>query len=187
MSPNGFGIYIKQQMKEYYTVKELSKEYKLTSRNIRKVINNMSNNTSKDLLYKDKNNQWRIHHILKQRFKPKRKMKSRYYALSVDLCRKYRDDDIHEIMRFVVNYMNDPLIEVNYTIEKKHANGNSHLHCFINCKQKRKFIQTIRLAFSSISYKEESIFDLSGWKDYITKDSTEITVLKTQNHENNFD
>jgi hypothetical protein len=170
-------------MNEYYTVKELSKEYRLTSRNIRKVITNMFGNTSKELLYKDKNNQWRIHHILKNKFKPKKKMKSRYYALSIDLCFNYSKEDIHEIMRFVVNHMNDPLLEVNYTIETKKADGTAHLHCFINCKQKRKFIQTIRLAFSSVSYKEDEIFDLTGWKEYITKEHTKIITLKNNTNE----
>ena len=109
---------------------------------------------------------------------PKKKVKSRYYALSVDLCRQYVEKDIHAVMQFVLDNMAGPNLEINYTIESKKANGQSHLHCYINCKQKRKLIENLQLGFSSISFKENDIYDLEGWKNYITKDGNPITTIK---------
>ena len=164
--------------KEYLTVTELSNQYKLGARNIRKTIDKIKDNTTKELLYKDKNKRWLIHHILIPKFKPIKQLKTRYYALSVDLCRNYTESDIHAVMKFVCERMENPKIEINYTIEKKKANEHSHLHCFINCKQKRKLIENLRLGFSSISFKEDDIWDFEGWKQYITKEGNQITTIK---------
>lgn len=164
--------------KEYLTVKELSKQYKVSLRNIRKIITKLSSTTSKDLLYKDANHIWQIHHILSSNFKPQRAVKNRYYALSVDLCRNIPKKEIEAIIRFVCSNMHNERIEINYVIENKITNNSSHLHCYINCQQKNMLIKNLRLGFSNISFQQNKIFDLTGWKNYMTKNGEIITTIK---------
>jgi len=164
--------------KEYLTVNELSKLYKIGARNIRKIIEKILPTTNKNLLGKDSNNRWLIHHILWPKFKPTRIVEQQYYALTIDPPSSFTDSEIHEIMRFVLGRMEGPNLEINYAIGKKKANGKKHLHCFINCKQKRKLLENLRLGFSNMGYHEQDIYDLQGWKDYIKRDGDKITTIK---------
>jgi hypothetical protein len=163
---------------EYLTVVEISKEYKVTTRNIRRIISELVKVKSKELLYKDQSGQWRVHRILLSYFKPKRVKKQQYYGLTVDPSGRYSSKDIDEIMMFVLEKMDNPNIEINYVVEQKKANGKNHLHCFINCNQKKKLIENLRLGFSNIGYHQTDIFDLERWKQYITKDGGQIKTLK---------
>lgn len=85
-------------------------------------------------------------------------------------------------MKFAFEQTNDNKLEINYVIEQgTNFSNHLHLHCFIICNNKRKLIESIRLGFSRISYYQSDIFDLDGWKNYITKNKDEIKTLKKQN------
>lgn len=163
---------------EYLTVKQISKEYQVTTRYIRKIITSLINETSENLLYKDPTQKWLIHRLLLPKFKPKRSKVPKYYALSIDPVAQYTETEIDVIMKFVLDNMGNDNIEVCYTIEKKKANGRNHVHCYVNCLQRKKLIEQVRLGFSSVSYHQQDIYDLQGWKNYITKDGTAIKTIK---------
>jgi hypothetical protein len=166
------------QQNEYVTVKEISLKYDMSARNVRRIISKLTENCSEATLYKDKNHEWQVHHLLIPKFKPQRTRKNKYYALSIDPCAKYTESDINVVMRFVYEQMNDGSLELNYVIEQKKSNNQNHLHCFVKCSDKKKLLDLFKLGFSRISYKESIIFDLDGWKGYITKDGSPITTLK---------
>lgn len=166
------------QQNEYVTVKEISLKYGMSARNVRRIIGKLTENCSEATLYKDKNHEWQIHHLLVPKFKPQRTRKNKYYALSIDPCAKYTESDINVVLRFVYEQMNDESLELNYVIEQKKSNNQNHLHCFVKCSNRKKFLDLLKLGFSRISYHESIIFDLEGWKDYITKDGSPIITLK---------
>jgi hypothetical protein len=48
----------------------------------------------------------------------------------------------------------------------------------VKCQNRKKLIDTIRIGFSDLSYREAVVFDLAGWKAYIMKNNNNITTLK---------
>jgi hypothetical protein len=166
------------QQNEYLTVKEISLKYDMSARNVRRIINKLTNNCSEATLYKNKKHEWQVHRLLVPKFKPQRTRKNKYYALSIDPCANYTKSDIDVVMKFVFEQMNDDALELNYVIEQKKSNNQNHIHCFVKCSTKKKLLDLFKLGFSRISYHESVIFDLNGWKQYITKDGSQITTLK---------
>lgn len=165
------------QQKEYFTVNEISAKYEISTRNIRRIINELKDAFSEATLYKDKNHRWQIHHLLIPKFKPKRIRKNKYYALSIDPCDNYSKSEIDVRMAFVYEQMDDDNLEINYAIEKKKSDELNHVHSFVKCSNKKKLLGCFRLGFGKISYHESPIFDLTGWKNYITKYGAEIITI----------
>ena len=166
---------------EYLTVKEISTKYEMCTRNVRRIISNLTDNCSEAMLYKNKNGEWMVHHLLVPKFKPQRTRKNKYYALSIDPCTDYSKSDIDVVMKFAYEQMGDDVLEINYVVEQKKSNNRNHLHCYVKCSNKKKLINCFKLGFSQISYHESVIFDLNGWKDYIKKDGSQIITLKKLN------
>jgi transcriptional antiterminator len=165
---------------EYLSVSEISKLFNVSKRNIRRIINKIVDVTNKNLLGKDNNGFWIVHRMLLSKFKPQRVRKQPYYALTIDPSSNYTNNEIHEIIQFVVKNTNDDDIEINYSVEQKKSNGKNHVHCFIKSGKKKRIIELITLGFSQLSYKETEIFDLEGWKKYITKDGSQIKTIKNE-------
>lgn len=163
---------------EYLSVKEISKSTMQTGRNVRRIIKRLEGEVGTELLHQDNNNVWKVHHLLLSRFKPQRIKTNKYYALSVDPCHDYSVSEIEGIMKFVLEQMSDTSTEINYIIERKTSNNQNHIHCYVKCSNKKKLIQCIRLGFSQVSYCQTGIFDLAGWKNYITRNNDEIKILK---------
>lgn len=172
------------QKNEYFTVNEVSKKFEVSSRNVRRIIAVLEQNTSNELLYKDKNHHWQIHHLLLPKFRPLRKRRNKYYALTIDPCKHLSENDLNKIMQFVFDRTDDAKLEINYAIEPKKSNGQNHIHCYIKCTNKKALMSMLKLGFSNMSYFESIIFDLSGWRDYISKQA-KITILKKQQNANN--
>ena len=166
------------QQNEYVTVNEISLKYDMTTRNVRKIISKLTENCSETTLYKNNKNEWQIHRLLIPKFKPKRTRKNKYYALSIDPCANYTEADINTVLKFVFEQMSNDSLEINYVIEQKKSNNRNHLHCFVKCSERKRLLDLFKLGFSRISYNESVIFDLEGWKGYITKDGSQITTLK---------
>lgn len=169
---------MKMIQNEYLDVKTISKETNQSARNVRRIIKKIEYEVSTELLHQDKNNCWLIHRLLLGRFKPQRIRTNKYYALSIDPCHHYSESEINEILKFVFEQMKDDKLEINYVVEQKKANGQNHIHSYIKCDNKRKLLESIRLGFSTVSYKQTPVFDLEGWKRYITTDGSSITTLK---------
>lgn len=163
---------------DYLNVKEVSLLTVQSTRNVRRIIKRIEIDVAKEMLYQDNNYNWWIHRQLLSRFKPQRIRANKYYALSVDPCYSYSKSEIEGIMEFVVKQMGETSIEINYVIEKKKANAQNHIHCFVRCNNKKKLLQSFRLGFSQVSYHQSPIFDLENWKGYITKENKNITTLK---------
>jgi len=166
-------------MKEYYTVTEISKSKKLSKRHIRNLIYQFKEEDNyNNLLIKDNNGNWLIHHLLVGKFKRLRKPKNKYYALTFDLGSYYTSKDINEIVQYVCNNSKDENLEFNYTIEGKKSNGQNHIHAYTNCKKKQELLRNFKIGFSKLGYVESDIYDLENWKNYITKDGNQIVTFK---------
>ncbi|MFT3910292.1 MAG: hypothetical protein QM737_12755 [Ferruginibacter sp.] len=165
-------------LQEYFTAKDLALQNKVSVRHIRHIIEKLKETATPQLIWKDKNGRYMVHHILSSKFKPVRNLTSRYYALTINPTESYSEPAIHNIMGFVADRMEGADLEINYSIEKKKATGINHLHCYIKCNQKRKLLEYIRDGFFKIQYHETEIFDLSTWKKYITKTGSKITTIK---------
>lgn len=168
------------EKKEYLTVREISDNHKMSTRNVRRIITTLEEEKNKYMIYKDANGDWLIHRLLLPKFKPQRIRKEKYYALSIDPCTNYTITDIDKIMDFVVSNTSDSNLEINYVIEQKKSNNQNHLHCYVKCSKKKKLIESIKLGFSKASYKQNDIFDLNGWKDYMSKEGNKITTIKKE-------
>lgn len=166
------------QQNEYLNVKEISILTVQSARNVRRIIKKLEGEVDKELLYQDDNNNWIVSKSLLKRFKLQRIRKDNYYALSVDPCYFYSVNEIDEIMKFVYKQMQNCSLELNYVVERKKANNQNHIHCFVKCSNKKRLLQCVRLGFSTVSYRQNSIFDLGSWKQYITKDGSQIKTLK---------
>ncbi len=164
---------------EYLTVKEISIRTLQSTRNVRRRIKKLECEVGKELLHQDKNHNWRVHHILLSRFKPQRVRANKYYALSIDPCYYYSEAEIDAVMAFIIEQMGESGIELNYVVERKKANDQNHIHCYIKCSNKKKLLQCVRLGFSKLSYHHSAIYDLGSWKQYITKDNNNIKTLKS--------
>jgi hypothetical protein len=163
---------------EYLNVNEISRLTVQSTRNVRRRIKKIEGEVDKELLYQDKNSNWCIHHLLLNRFKLQRIRSDKYYAMTIDPGSDYTENEIDEILKFVIVQMGDVIVELNYVVEQKKSNNRNHIHFYIKCNNKKKLLQWIKLGFSRVGYRQAGIFDLVGWKDYITKDYTNIKILK---------
>jgi len=164
--------------KEYFNVKEISEKYNTTTRNVRRIIYKIKDNTSENLLGKNRNNMWQIHHLLLPKFRPQRKRKTKYYSLTIRPLDNYSKKDIIVVMKFIYEQLSDNDLIINYTIEENKSMNNHHIHCYVKTKQKRELINKIKEIFCKIDYQQTSIYDLDGWKNYITKDGSSIITLR---------
>ncbi|MEF3078499.1 hypothetical protein [Winogradskyella poriferorum] len=170
--------------KEYLSVSEIAKQKEMTTRNVRRIIKDLCKTKSKDLIRKNKLNQWEVHHLLKHNFKRRRKHRQQYFALSFQTYSSYTFKDLDNILKNVFDRIDDPKLEINYTKEKKKSNGKPHIHSFIKTSTKKnELLRTLKLLCANLSYHESKIFDLKCWKSYITKDGGQIITLKKERDE----
>ncbi len=162
---------------EYMTVKEISLKVNMTMRNVRKIIASLITEKSELMIHKDKNNSWQVHHLLIPHFQRKRNKKERFYALSIDPSCNHTEKEIDEVLKFALDEIDQIDLEFYYSIEQKVKGGKNHFHCYTNCRQKKKLITALKFGFSKMSYMESVIFDLEGWKNYITKTGTKIKMI----------
>jgi ankyrin repeat protein len=163
--------------KEYYLVNEISRLKNMTARNVRTIINSLDKEKNDYMVRKSKDGVWEIHHLMLPKFDRKRIKESSYYALTIDPLCNLSKKDISTIMDYVFTTIDDLNLEINYVIDAKVANGRNHIHAFVRTKQKQKLISMINLCFSEPSYKLTPVFDLEGWKSYITKNGVKIITL----------
>lgn len=164
---------------DYKTVVEISKLTQQSTRNIRKIIEKIKDEVDDRVLFKNKNsNSWNIHKTILYKFKPQRVRVNKFYALTIDPCINYSEKDLDKVMKYVIELMGDVKTEIHYVVEQKKTNFQNHIHCFVMCSNKRKLIQNLRIAFSTVSYYQSVIFDLESWKCYITKENKNIKTLK---------
>jgi hypothetical protein len=160
---------------DYKTVVEVSKITQQSTRNVRRIIERIKEQVDSTKLFKDEeSNVWNIHPSILHKFKPQRIRTNKFYALTIDPCSVFSEQDLDKVMEYVVELMGEVETEIHYVVEKKKSNAQNHLHCFVKCSNKRKLIQNLRVAFSTLSYNQSAIFDLESWKSYITKENNKI-------------
>ncbi len=169
---------------EYLSVAEIAANCTMTTRNVRRIINELTETTNKHLLYKDNYNRWRVHQLLKSKFKRKRSIKQPYFALSFKADIGYSSRDITRIIEYAFSQIDDLGLEINYVIEFKKANGQPHVHSYIKSTKKAEVLKTLKFLFANFSFYESKIFDLPRWQQYITKDGNPIITLKKNNNTN---
>lgn len=164
--------------KEYLNVKDISKHYQTTTRNVRRIIKTLKDDSNELLLRKDNNDRWEIHQLLLNKFKPQRIRKPKYYSLTIIPNNNHTASEIKEMMQFVFDNSNDNDLEINYTLEGSKLDKNhNHIHCFIKCKRKVELLNIIKETFYDLNYKQSEIYDFQGWKRYITKESNQIITI----------
>ena len=161
--------------KEYYTVKEVAKMVGLTSQSIRRRLTMIT--TTKDQLYK-LDGQYYIHHLLVYRFK--RKRISNEFAYSLDFPKNYTDNNIHEIIRHIVDDFGSDEITITYTIEHKKKDQIPHIHAVVNTSNKRLFLKKLHILLGGQSYKVDAIYDKNNWISYMTKETKTITTINNK-------
>ena len=163
---------------EYLTVKEISRSVNMTMRNVRRIVSKLKEDKSEALIFKDKNDNWRIHHLLLPNFRRQRTKKENYYALTIDPSGNYSEKEIDEVLSFVLGQIDQTDLDFHYSIETKVKDGKNHIHCYTNSRERKKLIACLHIGFSQMNYFQSAIFDLEGWKNYITKTGTEIKSIK---------
>lgn len=160
---------------DYKSVNEVSKLTQQSTRNVRRIIDGIKEQVDTTKLFKDEESHvWNIHPEILDKFKPQRIRTNKFYAMTIDPCAVFSEQDLDKVMKYVIELMGEVETEIHYVVEKKKSNAQNHLHCFVKCSNKRKLIQNLRLAFSTLSYHQSAIFDLESWKSYITKDNNKI-------------
>ncbi len=164
--------------KEYYYTNEIASLKKMTTRNVRIIINRLKEEKGSWLIHKDRNNCWKVHHLLLPSFNKVRQKTSRYLSINFDLPKTYKRNEITDAMESILNEDLETLT-LYHTVERKKANGIYHIHGFFDKRiGKRKVLKAIRDSFGSVAHKTDEIYDLERWKKYITKDGNPIIKLK---------
>ena len=87
-------------------------------------------------------------------------------------------EKIHSVIQYAIGLLEDPTAEIHYVVEMKKRKIEPHVHTYYRCKSRKAMKQVINLAFGGTSYYHSKVFDLEGWKRYITKDGLTITTIK---------
>lgn len=162
---------------EYLSVANIANQCNMTTRNVRRIINELSETKNKHLLHKDNYNRWQVHQLLKPKFKRQRNRKQPYFALSFKADKGYSSEDISKIIEYAFSQIDDHSLEINYVIEYKKANGQPHIHSYIKSMKKVEVLKILKLLFANLSFYESKIFDLPRWQQYITKEGSPIITL----------
>ena len=160
---------------EYLRVSDIAKEKKITNRTVRNKIQKIVGFVGDNKIIRDKNNEYRVHKSLLNQFEPQRVHKTKHTAITIDPVYSYTDEDLKKIMNWILEMVNDE-VEINYSIEKKKANGNNHLHIYTEKSVSNKFLKCAKIAFPKMSYHLAEIYDLEGWKSYMQKETKIITL-----------
>jgi hypothetical protein len=163
---------------EYYRVGEIGKMNNMTSRNIRKIISKLIDDTTESLLHKDNNGLWKVHHLLLPNFKRKRAEIKKQLAISIDPVCFYSEKEIIARLNQFILKLDDDDLEFNIVIEQKLKDGRNHIHGYYYTKKKREFITGLKFWLPGMSYHNSKMYDKEGWLSYITKDGNKIITIK---------
>ena len=160
-------------MNEYMTVREVANEVGLSLQSVRKRLKTITSN--KLLIHTASNGEYQIHRLLLPKFAPKKIIKE--FSYSLDFDNGYSDNDIHNVMEYILSLLNDFEVTIKYTIEYKKKDHTPHIHGIINGITKTNFIKYVHKGAINKSYMIKPMYDVKGWLNYITKESKEIITL----------
>ncbi len=162
---------------DYLKVAEVAKEKKITKRTVRNKIQKLIGLVGDGKILKDKNNEYRIHKSILNKFEPLRVHQTKYTAITLDPIYKYTTEDLKKIMIWILELMKVE-VEINYTIEQKKANGQNHLHIYTAKEMSHKFLKCAKVAFPKMSFHLADVYDLDGWKSYMSKETIIMNLKK---------
>jgi hypothetical protein len=163
---------------EYLRVDDIAKQQKITMKTVRNKIQKLIGLVPNGKIIKDNNDNWRIHYSIKEMFKPERVHKLKYTAFTIDPVYNYSYEDLLKIVSWINGNINENDFELNFSIEPKKANNRLHLHFYFKKSVSGKFLKSAKLAFHDMNYHSTEIYDLDGWKNYISKENKIITLKK---------
>ena len=158
--------------KEYYYTDEVARMLQCSVKTIIRRINDIliENEDTKLIIKKDR--VWLIHSLAIPKFT---KETTKYHAITIDTVIDYNEKDLISVIKLVFdNYEGE--LELNYTIEAKNKNNKPHIHCYIPTTQLYRFKKAL-LRLVEFSYHIAPVYDLEGWRNYISKENN-ITTLK---------
>lgn len=167
---------------EYKTTNEVSELFNLTPKRITQIAQKLIKTgevRSKQLLGKDRNGHWYIHHSIVNKFKQKNKKHLSEYAFTIDPCSRYfTQNDLQKIVEYVTVKMRDrqPDFRISYTIEAKTSGSkNLHIHGYTNAQNTKHLKKEFKDCFVLADIDMRKMYNKEGWEKYITK---EDKVLK---------
>ena len=167
----------------YLMVAEIAKKKRITAKTVRNKILKLIGVVADNMILKDKNNQYRVHNSLLPKFEPEKRHSIKYIAINVDPVTYFSKEDIHKTMIWLLDYVKLDKIEINFSIEAKKKNGRNHLHIYIKKNIAIKFLKALKFAYPEMSYYIVKVYDIEGWKSYISKESQIITLKKSIENE----
>lgn len=166
------------RIEEYFKVAEIAKKKKITTKTVRNKIQKLIGIVGDDKIFKDNNNEFRIHKSLLNKFEAERKHGIKYIAINIDPVDEISVKDLEETMSWIIDNTNSDNIEINYSIEQKKKNNRNHIHLYAKKDVTAKIVKNCKIAFPFMSYHLVKVYDLTGWKNYIGKESKIITLKK---------
>lgn len=148
--------------------------YGISSKTVSRRIQQLTTDNESRLIVK-RHGRWRIHQLALSQFKPKKK-ETEYTAITIDPVLDYSLTDMETVFDYILTEVPTPL-EIHYSLETKNKDGKPHIHCYLPSDQYRKFLRVLR-SLVEISYKVATVFDLDGWREYISKESPIIKFKK---------
>jgi DNA-binding transcriptional regulator YhcF (GntR family) len=161
-------------LKEYLTKRELALELKISTKTVQRRLDEINKQGSTKLIQKDSAGRWLIHRLAVPKFK-KAKEKE-YKAITIDTECDYSYKDLSEVIYYIFDKIRGKL-DLNYTIETKRKDAKPHIHCYLTKEQTKPFIDQLKLLVDC-DYKITDVFDLEGWRAYISKETPIITLTK---------
>ena len=90
------------------TVREVANEVGLSLQSVRKRLKTITSN--KILINTASNGEYQIHRLLLPKFAPKKIIKE--FSYSLDFDNGYSDNDIHNVMEYILSLLNDFVIKL---------------------------------------------------------------------------
>lgn len=161
-------------MKEYYTTTEVAIKHNIDVKTVQKRIKELSKSS---LIEKDNSGRWLVHHLALPKFKVAKE--SEFKAITIDTECDYSYKDLSEVIYNIFARMSGE-ITLNFTIETKRKDAKPHIHCYLQTEHAKRFIEHLK-HFVDCDYLMKDVFDLDGWKSYISKETPIITLTKNNN------
>jgi hypothetical protein len=169
----------KEEMKEYYSTKEVAIMTNQTTRNVRYKLNKLVDELPPTMIYKDVNNTYNIHHLLLPQLRPINTGKSKKYAMTFDVLDNATDEEITSKIEYITKDFTK--LKMKYGIQSK-ASGMKHVHAICEGVSKSEFTKQIRQYFHEYTRVYcVGVYDVQGWVNYIGRDNTQIITIDKAN------
>lgn len=167
-------------MKEYYTVKMIAEHFNISRKTVYRTIDKLKSDHSNLLLGKSAKYSWLVHHLLLNKFKPKRVRKVQpSLAVTIDFGINSHAEAISKSMECLFDYLQDEKASIEYSVERKKSDNTQHIHALIESSDSKSVTKKVFDLFRGLSIRIKKVYYKEGWKNYIKKESPAILLSKT--------